>query len=132
MTKTKVEHIDYWLQQAEDDWEAVETLLSGRKNLQALFFAHLTIEKICKAAWIRENSNDIPPKTHNLIFLLSQTSINLKEDQSEFLLNLNRFQIEGRYPDYISKIRQICDDDFTKQMIIKIKEFKLWLLKRMQ
>ena len=53
--KTKEEHIDFWLTQADDDWTAVDTLFKGRNYLQSLFFAHLVIEKICKALWIKHN-----------------------------------------------------------------------------
>jgi hypothetical protein len=28
--KTKKEHIDFWLAQADDDWSAVETLYKGK------------------------------------------------------------------------------------------------------
>ena len=34
--KTKEEHIQYWLEQAKDDWEAVETLFAGKKYLQSM------------------------------------------------------------------------------------------------
>ncbi|MCL4550750.1 MAG: HEPN domain-containing protein [Bacteroidetes bacterium] len=130
--KSKEEHIRYWLIQAEDDWEAVDALLKGKKNLQSLFFAHLVIEKICKALWIKYNQTNIPPKTHNLNFLLSQTPLPLSDEQNEFLLNLNRFQLEGRYPEYITKMQQICNYDFTHEMIAKTKEIKLWLQEKVQ
>jgi HEPN domain-containing protein len=92
---TKKEHINYWVEQAIDDWEAVNTLFKGKKYLQSLFFAHLVIEKLCKALWIKNNETNIPPRTHNLNYILSQTGIDLSESQSEFLLQLNRFQLEG-------------------------------------
>lgn len=38
--KSKEVHIVYWLEQAEDDWEAVSTLLSG-KNIYRLYFLHI-------------------------------------------------------------------------------------------
>lgn len=63
--KTKEEHFDFWLIQADDDWTAVETLFRGRNYLQSLFFAHLVIEKICKALWIKHNVGNVPPGTHN-------------------------------------------------------------------
>jgi len=129
---TKEEHINFWLDQAKDDWEAVNTLLLGKKYLQALFFAHLVIEKICKAIWIRDNDSNIPPKTHNLIYLISQTRLKHEEEKDDFLLNLNRFQLEGRYPDYISKMRQICDKEFTNEMIDKTNKIRLWLLENLQ
>ena len=129
---TKDEHIKYWLEQSADDWEAVDILLKGKKNLQSLFFAHLVIEKLCKAIWIKHNQNNIPPKTHNLMFLLSQTPLKLSDEQNEFLLNLNRFQLEGRYPEYISSMSNICNDIFTKEMIDKTVELRLCLIEKLQ
>lgn len=130
--KSKQEHIKYWIKQADDDWEAVETLYAGKKYLQSLFFAHLVIEKICKSLWIKYNKENIPPRSHNLIHILSQSKIKLPEDTAEFLLNLNRFQLEGRYPDYMTKMYKICNKDFTKTMIDKTKDLKKWLLKKLQ
>ncbi|MCF8378665.1 MAG: HEPN domain-containing protein [Bacteroidales bacterium] len=130
--KTKQEHIDFWIQQAEDDWSAVDTLFSGKKYLHALFFAHLVIEKVCKAIWIKHNKENFPPRTHNLIFLLSTTSIELTDEKSEFLLSLNRFQLEGRYPDYSTKLNDICNEEFTKSMLETTNELKIWLLENLQ
>ena len=65
--KTKEEHIIHWANQSSDDWESAELLFKGKKYLHALFFAHLSIEKICKAHWVRASEGNIPPKTHNLI-----------------------------------------------------------------
>ena len=130
--KSKQDHIKYWIEQADDDWEAVETLYAGKKYLQSLFFTHLVIEKICKSLWIKYNDGNIPPRTHNLIYILSKTKIELSETESEFLLNLNRFQLEGRYPDYMTKMYKICNKDFTKTIIDKSKDLKTCLLKKLQ
>lgn len=128
----KEEHIKSWIEQSKDDWEAVETLFRGRKYLQSLFFGHLVIEKLCKALWIKYNDSNIPPRTHNLLHILSQIPIEVEEHRSEFLLKLNRFQLEGRYPDHITNIKTISDESFTSGMIEEIKELKLWLLEVMQ
>jgi HEPN domain-containing protein len=130
--KAKKDHIDFWITQAEDDWTAVATLLKGRNYLQSLFFAHLVIEKICKALWIKHNEGNVPPRTHNLIHLLSTTPIELSDDKSEFMLSLNRFQLEGRYPDYLTKMNNICNEPFTTTMINETDELRLWLLKKVQ
>ncbi|HAJ99361.1 MAG TPA: hypothetical protein DCM62_04985 [Bacteroidales bacterium] len=130
--KTKEEHIAFWLNQAEDDWSAVDTLFKGRKYLQSLFFAHLVIEKICKAIWIKHNEGNIPPRTHNLIHLLSTTPTELNVDRSEFLLYLNRFQLEGRYPDYFTRMHNICNESFTTEMIDKTNALRLWLQEKVQ
>jgi len=96
--------------------------------LQSLFFAHLVIEKLCKSIWIKHNKENVPPRTHNLIYLLTATPISLTEEQSEFLLTLNRFQLEGRYPDYMTKMNNICNQEFTQSMINSVNNFRLWLL----
>ena len=129
--KTKDEHISHWVNQSKDDWEAAELLFTGNKYLHALFFAHLSLEKACKAHWINSGDANIPPKSHNLIFLLSQTKIELTDDQKEFLLELNRFQIEGRYPEQISKLHQSSTATFTRNKLNEAKELHLWLISRL-
>lgn len=130
--KTKEQHIEFWIEQANDDWNAVYTLLNGKNYLQSLFFAHLVIEKLCKSLWIKHNLENVPPRTHNLITLLSATPVKLTEEQSEFLLMLNRFQLEGRYPDYMTKMHNICNEEFTVDVINAVKEFRKWLQEKLQ
>lgn len=130
--KTKKQHIEFWVEQADDDWKAVYTLLNGGNYLQSLFFAHLVIEKLCKSLWIKYNSDNIPPRTHNLINLLSSTPIKITEVQSEFLLKLNRFQLEGRYPEYMTQMHRICNESFTTDMINSVNDFRIWLQEKLQ
>jgi HEPN domain-containing protein len=130
--KSKSEYISFWVEQANDDWKAVQTLFDGKNYLQSLFFAHLVIEKLCKSLWIKYNSGNVPPRTHNLIHLLTSTPIELIEVQSEFLLTLNRFQLEGRFPDYLTKIQNICTSQFTKSIINSTNELRIWLLEKVQ
>jgi HEPN domain-containing protein len=130
--KTKGEHIGFWIEQAEEDWKAVQSLFNGRNYLQSLFFTHLVIEKLCKSLWIKYNSGYVPPRSHNLIYLLSATPITLTDDQNEFLLTLNRFQLEGRYPEYISSMHRICNEKFAKSTIDTSNELRLWLLGKLQ
>lgn len=130
--KSKKEHIEFWLNQASDDWSAVDTLYQGKKYLQSLFFAHLVIEKICKALWIKHNESNVPPRAHNLLQLISATPIILNDERSEFLLRLNRFHLEGRYPDYLTKLHSICNMSFTTGIIEETNNLRLWLLEKVQ
>lgn len=130
--KTKTEYINFWIGQAEEDWKAVDTLFKGKNYMQSLFFAHLVIEKLCKSLWIKHNEENVPPRIHNLIHLLSSTPIKLEDDKSELLLSLNRFQLEGHYPEYLTKLHNICNEKFTKSMINLTNELRLWLLEKLQ
>ena len=130
--KTKQEHIDFWTNQANDDWNAVLTLFNGKNYLQSLFFSHLVIEKLCKSLWIKHNTENVPPRTHNLIIILSATPVGLTEAQNEFLLTLNRFQLEGRYPDYMTNMHSICNESFTKDILNSVNDFRIWLQEKLQ
>ena len=79
-----------------------------------------------------DKTENVPPRTHNLIYLLSLTPIVLTDDRSEFMLSLNRFQLEGRYPDYLTKIHDICNEQFTTSMLETTNDLRLWLLKKLR
>jgi hypothetical protein len=104
------------------------TGFAGRQKVRSLsFFVHLTVEKVCKAIWVSANQSNVPPKTHNLIFIISQTPVELNEAQKVFLLELNRFQIEGRYPEDIVQLNRICTPEFTSNKISEAKTLITWL-----
>jgi HEPN domain-containing protein len=90
--------IEYWKATAESDFETAELLIKNKKILHGLFFCHLTIEKILKAH-VAKTINDIPPKSHNLKYLLDITKINLEQEEIIFLTVLMKYLLEGRYPD---------------------------------
>jgi HEPN domain-containing protein len=128
----KEEHIAYWLRSAEKDLETLHYLSKGKKFVQALFFGHLYIEKLMKALWIRDNPSFFPPKTHNILKLLSETRVDLTEDQRIFLFKLNQYQIESRYPEDIEKLYKVTNESLTKEYIHQIENISVCLLKHLQ
>ncbi len=124
---TKEAHIDYWKNTADDDWEAVNSLYEAGKYLQSLFFAHLVLEKYCKAHWVKDNSDNFPPKTHNLVRLIDATDLVLEEEDLQFLEEFNDFQLEGRYPDYLFNIQRRCNQSYTNTLLEKVKTIKICL-----
>ncbi|MBP7496863.1 MAG: HEPN domain-containing protein [Bacteroidales bacterium] len=126
---TKEEHIHYWIKSAETNKETMYYLFQGNKYVDSLFFGHLYLEKICKALWVKNNENNFPPKMHNLLFILEKAGIKLDENDSEFLDILNRYQLEGRYPDYINLIHKETDLDSCLQYINKINNIAQWLMR---
>jgi HEPN domain-containing protein len=77
---TKEEHIKYWVSTAKKDWVAVQNMYKYRDYLHALFFAHLVLEKLCKAHWVKDDISNTPPKIHNLITLIDKTKFQISED----------------------------------------------------
>jgi HEPN domain-containing protein len=125
------EHIKYWENTSNEDYEVFNLLLNSKKYLHAFFFAHLTIEKLIKAHWVKNNNNSVPPKIHNLITLLKQTDINLSLEQERFLAIINDFQIQGRYPDYKKKVNQMLKPDFVENFVPQFTELRKCLLENL-
>ncbi|MCL2652143.1 MAG: HEPN domain-containing protein [Candidatus Azobacteroides sp.] len=126
---TKQQHIDYWINTAEKDWASVDILFEGKQYLQSLFWAHLVLEKLAKAHWVKSNEENIPPKTHNLIVLLTQACVDLGEEKMNFLVNYNNFQLSARYPDYLNEIYKVCTEQFSEKQLDNVKEIRQCLLK---
>ena len=117
----KEKYINYWALSAKDDLDAVDVLFSGRKYLQALFFTHLSLEKVMKAHWVEYNTANVPPKTHNLIYLYEQTNLVLSEEETDFLQMMSTYQLEGRYPDYLSFVHNTLTKEQTEDIISEAK-----------
>ena len=124
----KREHITYWKDASAKDWNAVSSLFTSGNYVHALFFAHLTIEKLSKAVWVKDNEENIPPRVHNILKVLQQTNMNLSPEQSEFIVRLNSFQLEGRYPDYTGKIFKLCTKEYTAEILKSVNDLRLCLL----
>ncbi len=126
---TKQEHINYWKSTADKDWTATEEMFKAKIYVPALFFAHLVLEKLCKAHWVKDHQSNYPPKIHNLVYLIDNTQMKPDVKQRAVLDKMNTFQLEGRYPDYKNKLYKICTKKFTKDILKEVKEIRSWLLK---
>lgn len=93
-------HIEHWSAGANEAIETAEILISKRKILFGLFFYHLSIEKILKALFIK-SKKDFPPKTHKLLFLIHNTTVEVDSEMKALFSELMRFQLEGRYPEIV-------------------------------
>jgi len=127
----KEEHISYWLKSAEHDLEVADTLFQSKKYDWCLFIAHLVLEKVLKAYFVKRY-NKLPPKIHNLIRLAEMANLELTEGQKVFLDEVNDFNLAIRYPDYKFEFYKKCTEDFTKQYFKGIKEFYKWLLSQIK
>jgi len=127
----KEEHITYWLKSAEHDLEVADTLFQSKKYDWCLFIAHLVLEKVLKAYFVKRY-NKLPPKIHNLIRLAEMANLELTEGQKVFLDEVNDFNLAIRYPDYKFEFYKKCTEDFTKQYFKGIKEFYKWLLSQIK
>jgi HEPN domain-containing protein len=123
-------HIAYWLDSADHDLDVAETLFQNRKYDWCLFIGHLVIEKVLKAFYVRDRGES-PPPIHNLVRLAEITTLPLSDEQKQFLGEINRFNIDARYPDFKHDFYRLCTREFTEDYFTKIKEMHTWLLSQM-
>jgi HEPN domain-containing protein len=119
--------IEYWIISAKSDLDAAELLIRESKFIHGLFFCHLAIEKGLKAHVVKVTA-DIPPKSHNLIYLLGLSNIEFEERFEDFLGILMKYQLEGRYPDYNPVIPT---KDKVVDYLNKTKEMLIWIEKKL-
>ena len=115
--------IEYWIEGAKNDLDAAELLIKNEKYLHGLFFCHLAIEKATKAFVVKE-TNEVPPRSHNLIYLSEKANLFLGEEFTMFIGVLMKYQLEGRYPDYQP---ELPTSEMTNDYFLKTKKLLLWL-----
>lgn len=119
--------IAYWRGSALEDMDTSWVLTNNDKYREALFFAHLSLEKALKALFVRSNK-DIAPRTHNLVVLADRSRVELCTEQQVFLAQMNPYTIQGRYPD---PGRPTPDEEKTRKMLIQVQEMVQWLIRKL-
>ncbi len=120
------EIVDYWDSEAEESLQVAWHLFEKKDYSYALFFAHLAIEKIIKAIFVK-NTNQQVPRSHNLLRLAQKAMIEITEDQKRILIRITAFNLESRYPDYKKEFRKKCTLEFTELELQNVTEVFSWL-----
>ncbi|MCK9403295.1 MAG: HEPN domain-containing protein [Chitinophagaceae bacterium] len=122
------EHINWWKEDALRAWETAVFNREGGQYVFALFAFHLTIEKLLKAIWIKDNALQYPPRIHDLTILYNQTDLELPNGWYDYLGAINEWNIEGRYPDYKLKIYKRASKEYLEEHSQKLVALKKLLL----
>ena len=121
------EKYEEWLKQADYDMDTADAMFRSGRYFYAVFMCHLSIEKSLKGLYSKELT-EVPPKTHNLLYLLKK--IEKKPDQLKFITKLNTASVATRYPDDLAKIQAAYTEEITKEMIEKSKDVLKWVKKQ--
>lgn len=115
-----------WLKQSDYDFETAEFMFSGRRFFYAVFMCHLAIEKALKGVY-QKQCHDLPPKTHNLIFLMTRTDKKPEDRVGKFITKINEASVATRYPEDIDKMHNIYTKEKTEQILLETKEVLTWI-----
>jgi len=115
-----------WLKQAEYDINTAEFMYDGGRFFYAVFMCHLAVGKALKGLF-QQKLQETPPKTHNLVYLLSKIGIRPDENIGKIITKLNEASIATRYPDDIDVLQRNYTQAVTKQILSQTKEALEWI-----
>lgn len=121
------EQIVYWHRSALRDWEAAGDLCRVGRNMHALFFAHLAVEKLLKAHWVKENPGTLPPRTHNLGIIAERLRLGLPPLFRDELQVITAWNLEARYQDYKDRFYKLCTAEYTSRKMSIVEDLIQWL-----
>lgn len=106
-----------WLETSEYDLNTAEHLLSTGRYLYVIFICQLSIEKMLKALYC-EDTGKLPPKTHDLVYLLKLAKLEPPENIKDFIGKINNASIITRYPEDLSKIISDYPEEVQETILI--------------
>ncbi len=115
-----------WLKQADYDIETAEFMFSGGRYFYSVFMCHLSIEKALKGFY-QFTLDELPPKTHNLIYLLNKIGIKPDEKIARFMIKLNEANIATRYPEDLATLQKNYSKQITSSIFVDTKEALEWI-----
>ncbi|MBA4417100.1 MAG: DNA-binding protein [Syntrophus sp. (in: bacteria)] len=115
-----------WLKQAAYDMGTADVMFKNKRYFYAVFMCHLSIEKALKGLY-QEKLTALPPKTHNLVYLLNAVSIKPPDDIGRFIVKLNEASVATRYPEEIKELSKSYTQPIVKGIIKSSKEALKWI-----
>jgi len=118
-----------WLKQADYDMDTADAMYSSGRYFYAVFMCHLSIEKALKGLY-SVVLEEVPPKTHNLVFLLGKVGTRPEPEKEKFIVKLNTASVATRYPDDLAKVQAAYTKKVVKDMMAKSKDILAWVKKQ--
>ncbi len=104
-------------------------MFDNKRYFYAVFMCHLSIEKALKGLY-QERLKEIPPKVHNLVYLLNKIGVKPSEPTGKFLIKLNEASIVTRYPEELDKLQKDFTQPVVKDILLRSKEALAWIKKQ--
>lgn len=119
-----------WWQQSDYDLATADYLFQGGRYLYSVFLCHLAIEKSLKGLYYNR-FQELPPKSHNLVFLMTAIGLKPPEEQGRFVVKLSEASIPTRYPDDLTKIQKSFTMMHVQDILSKTKDLITWIKKQL-
>jgi len=110
---SQTDYIKALMEQSVRDREVANDLFASKKYMYCLFFHHLALEKMFKAAILNQGKQMM--YVHDLIKLATVAQFPLDDLSLSELGRISDFNIEARYDDYKSEFYHQATEPFAKK-----------------
>lgn len=115
-----------FLLSSEYDLATARHMLETGRYMYVIFMCHMSIEKMLKAI-VAEVTDKVPPKTHNLIYLLKLSNIHIPQDFLDFIAKINNVSVVTRYPEDFKKLIESYPASVAKEYFENTEKALRWL-----
>lgn len=112
-----------WLSISDYDLKTAKAVLDAGRYLYVAFLCQQAIEKLLKAVFVH-NTKEMPPRTHNLVYLIDKLRLEVSEQQVKLFSQLNQYYLESRYPG--ERIRLAEEMNNTKAEYLYTRTEEAW------
>jgi len=110
-----------WLDMVDYDLATVQQMFKTGRYVYVIFMCHLAIEKTLKAIACEE-TDKVPPKTHDLIYLVTLSKIKLSNNLLDFVGIINNAGVVTRYPEDLSELVHSYPEEIAKKYLVRTLE----------
>ena len=115
-----------WLKQSDYDLGTAESMFQSGRYFYAVFMAHLSLEKALKGLY-QQRMGVVPPKTHDLLWLLDKMSVMPPPPVKDPLVRLNTASVVTRYPEDLEEIKRQFTAVITRGILDRAQECLEWI-----
>jgi len=118
-----------WIKQSDYDFDTAKYMFDGGRYTYTVFMCHLAAEKAIKGLY-EHCTGEIPPKTHNLVYLLTQLGIKPEKHIAKSIAVLNEANIAARYPESLEVLQKNYTESVTASILKQSEEVIRWIKKQ--
>ena len=115
-----------FLSSSEYDLTTAKYMLETGRYVYVIFMCHMAIEKTLKAI-IAEVTDKVPPRTHNLIYLIKIADLHIPQDSFDFVAKINNASVVTRYPEDFKRLLEDYPEDIAKEYLKNTEKVLQWL-----
>jgi len=115
-----------WIALSDYDLETARHMLATGRFLYVIFMCHLSLEKMLKAH-VTEVTQTIPQKTHDLIYLIKKSGLEVPQAYLEFVGKINAASIPTRYPDDLQRALKDYPRPIAQEYLQQTESVLQWL-----